>query len=88
METIKLRYDTVMKSLDQVQHALDSVNIPGPSSGALGQNKLEFTDKWLDREANIQKMVKQYMDVVYKNLEDTRANVELLKDQDEAMVKK
>lgn len=88
METIKLNYDFVMKALDQVQNTLDSVNIQGPSSSVLGQNKLDFTDKWLEREANIQKMVQQYVEVVCKNLDDTRANVELLQDQDEAMVNK
>jgi hypothetical protein len=88
MGTIKLNYVTVMKSLNDARYALETVNIQAPSSGSLGQNKLDFTERWLDREANIQKMVQQYVNVVQKNLEDTRANVELLKEQDEAMVRK
>ncbi|MDQ0217382.1 hypothetical protein ELQ35_07420 [Peribacillus cavernae] len=88
MGTIKLKYEEVMKTLEEVKNALDAVSMDSPAAGSLGQNSLDYTTKWLDREENIHKAVQQYMEVVKKNLEDTRANVELLKEQDEAMVKK
>ncbi|MBD1379640.1 YwqI/YxiC family protein [Metabacillus arenae] len=85
MGTIKLNHGQVMQQLDDVKRALDTLNLPAP--GALGQNKLNFTDGWLSREANLQKMVSEYMKVVQKNVEDTRSNVTSLKEQDEAVVR-
>jgi hypothetical protein len=46
---------------------------------------LEFTSKWIDRETNLEKVFEQYIKIVQKNVEDTRANIDLLKEQDEAI---
>jgi hypothetical protein len=88
MATIKLKHEIVMKTLDETKAALDFVILAEPSAGALGQNVLGYTKGWLEREKTIHLMVSQYVEIVRKNLEDTRANVDLLKEQDEAMVKK
>ncbi|MBM7691964.1 hypothetical protein JOC77_001374 [Peribacillus deserti] len=88
MQTIKLNFDAVMQQLDDIKHALGALNLPGPSAGSLGQNQLEFTATYLEREARIHKSMTEYIQVVQKNIEDTRANVELLKKQDEAIVNK
>ncbi|MCY8269966.1 YwqI/YxiC family protein [Bacillus sonorensis] len=87
-KTIKLNHKVVMKQLDQVKSALDSLSLNGPSAGSLGQNKLDFTKKWLEREETICDMVNQYKEAVYKNIEDTRSNVNSLKEQDEAIARK
>ena len=41
--------------------------------------------KWIDRETNLEKVFEQYIKIVQKNIEDTRANIDLLKEQDEAI---
>ncbi|MFC9597690.1 DUF5344 family protein [Peribacillus butanolivorans] len=46
---------------------------------------MEFTSKWIERETNLEKVFEQYIKIVQKNVEDTRANIDLLKEQDEAI---
>ncbi|QHZ45189.1 MULTISPECIES: YwqI/YxiC family protein [Bacillus] len=87
-KTIKLNHAAVMKQLDQVKSALDSLSLKGPSAGDLGQNNLDFTKKWLEREGTIHDMIKQYKEAVDKNIEDTRSNVDSLKEQDQAIARK
>ncbi|MFC0273111.1 YwqI/YxiC family protein [Metabacillus herbersteinensis] len=88
MATIRLDYEALTQKLDDVKRALDSLGIEGPSESSLGKNKLEFTDEWLEREENLHYFFTQYVSIVQKNLEDTRANITLLKEQDEAIVRK
>lgn len=85
MQTIKLQFHDVIQQLSETQRALDALNLPAPSAGALGKNELQFTKEWLEREENLHKMILEYMNVVTKNIEDTKANIEILKHQDEAI---
>jgi len=85
MKEIKLKHAEVVKQLNTVKSKLEAVKLPGPAS--VGQNHLNYTTKWKEREEKIHQMVEQYVKIVEKNLEDTRANVDLLKEQDEAMVR-
>ncbi|MDM5214544.1 YwqI/YxiC family protein [Peribacillus sp. RS7] len=85
MTTIKLNHPAVMKQVDQVKTALGTVTLGNLPAGELGSNKLEFTSKWIDRETNLEKVFEQYIKIVQKNVEDTRANIDLLKEQDEAI---
>ncbi|AZV44295.1 YwqI/YxiC family protein [Peribacillus asahii] len=87
MQKIKLDYSEVIQQLNNVKQALSELHLPSPSETELGQNQLKFTKEWLQREENLQKMVIQYMQAVQKNVEDTHANVDILKKQDEAIVK-
>lgn len=87
MQRIKLDYSEVIQQLNDVKQALSELHLPSPSEAELGQNQLTFTKEWLQREENLQKMVIQYMQAVQKNVEDTHANVDILKKQDEAIVK-
>ncbi|MGC4378121.1 YwqI/YxiC family protein [Fictibacillus sp. Mic-4] len=84
---VKLKYDVVMQKLNGVQKALDALTLPEPPSDLLGINELGFTTKWKEREGHLHKNVSEYKKVVLKNVEDTRANVDLLKKQDEAVVR-
>ncbi|KAB7705325.1 hypothetical protein F9802_14585 [Bacillus aerolatus] len=88
MGTIKLDHSAVVEQLEKVKTALNNIVLPEPSVESLGQNELDYTTKWKEREANIHKNILQYIEVVTKNIEDTRANVDLLKEQDEAIVNK
>ncbi|MDM5453780.1 YwqI/YxiC family protein [Peribacillus simplex] len=85
MTTIKLNHPAVTKQVDQVKKALGTVKLGNLPAGELGNNKLEFTSKWIDRETNLEKVFEQYIKIVQKNVEDTRANIDLLKEQDEAI---
>ncbi|MFB5282125.1 YwqI/YxiC family protein [Peribacillus sp. Hz7] len=87
MQNIKLDYSEVIQQLNDVKKKLSELHLPSPSETELGQNQLTFTKEWLQREENLQKMVIQYMQAVQKNVEDTHANVDILKKQDEAIVK-
>ncbi|MBU8580385.1 YwqI/YxiC family protein [Bacillus paralicheniformis] len=87
-KTIKLNHAAVMKQLEQVSSTLQAVSLKSPSAVALGRNNLDFTKKWLEREAEICNMVEQYKEAVRKNIEDTRSNVDTLKEQDEAIARR
>jgi hypothetical protein len=84
MTQIKLNHAEMMKQLDEIKRALDALVLEGPAN--VGQNKLDFTQKWQEREEMIHQFVSQYVTIVQKNVEDTRANVDSLKEQDEAIV--
>jgi hypothetical protein len=84
MTQIKLNHAEMMKQLDEIKRALDALVLEGPAD--VGQNKLDFTQKWQEREEMIHQFVSQYVTIVQKNVEDTRANVDSLKEQDEAIV--
>ena len=87
MVEIKLNYDAVMKELNEVKAALANVTIVIPQSSNLGENQLDFTNYWLEREARIHQLINEYVEVVEKNVEDTKANVRSLKEQDEAITR-
>ncbi|MFC7373506.1 YwqI/YxiC family protein [Fictibacillus iocasae] len=85
MQTIKLQFDEVTQQLSKTQRTLDAVSLPAPSESSLGRNQLQFTTQYLERENNLHKMVLDYIKAVTKNIEDTKANVEILKKQDQAI---
>ncbi|MBZ5750034.1 MULTISPECIES: YwqI/YxiC family protein [Metabacillus] len=87
MVEIKLNYDAVMKELNEVKSALANVTIATSQSSSLGENRLDFTTYWLEREARIHQLINEYVEVVEKNVEDTKANVRSLKEQDEAITR-
>ncbi|MCU9614790.1 YwqI/YxiC family protein [Caldibacillus lycopersici] len=83
MEQIKLDYFTVKKHLDLMNEQVNRISFTMPFEGDIGRNKLEFTDKWMDREAKFYSLLVQYKEILKKNLEDTYVSIELLKSQDE-----
>ncbi|MBK5441500.1 MULTISPECIES: YwqI/YxiC family protein [Peribacillus] len=85
MATIKLNHPAVTKQVNQVKTALGTVTLGNLPADELGKNKLEFTSKWIDREANLEKVFERYIKIVQKNVEDTQANIDLLKEQDDAI---
>ncbi|ALC83158.1 MULTISPECIES: YwqI/YxiC family protein [Bacillus] len=85
MTTIQLRSKEVLAKLNEIKNEIDALSLKGPSMSSLGDNKLDFTAKWRERETNIHELVSQYKEAVLKNLEDTRDNVNTLKEQDEAI---
>ncbi|WP_257348169.1 YwqI/YxiC family protein [Pseudalkalibacillus decolorationis] len=86
-QQIKLNHAVVMAKLGEVKSALESLQLAPPPSEQLGQNKLSYTDFWQEREQGIHKMIKEYISVVEKNIDDTKANVDSLKEQDEAITR-
>ncbi|MGE6203852.1 YwqI/YxiC family protein [Guptibacillus hwajinpoensis] len=84
---IKLNYSEVMTKLEEAMNAVQHLTLPEPSAGQLGRNKMNYTDAWINREQNLQRLLQDYMTVVQKNLEDTKANVDSLKEQDEAITR-
>jgi hypothetical protein len=87
MAEIKLNYETVMKELNEVKSALANVKITPPQASTLGENQLDFTKYWLERETRIHQLINEYVEIVEKNIEDTKANVRSLKEQDEAITR-
>ncbi|AOA56402.1 putative protein YwqI [Bacillus subtilis] len=86
MSEIKLKYDAVIKTLESVKDALADVSIG--AAGSNGKNKLDYTKKYHEREENIKTMLGDYKKAVQKNIEDTKDNVDSLKEQDEAIAVK
>ncbi|AIF42594.1 MULTISPECIES: YwqI/YxiC family protein [Virgibacillus] len=82
---IRLEIESVLSEIDDAKQALQEVQLTGASEDAYGKNRLNYTDQWLEREKNLEELLKQYMQVVEKNLADTVANVKTLKEQDEAI---
>ncbi|WP_147534941.1 YwqI/YxiC family protein [Bacillus marasmi] len=85
MNTIQLKHDEVMKRLTKVKEALAALALPNPNEQVLGNNKLDFADQWTSRETAIASNFASYIEIVSKNIEDTRSNVSSIKQQDEAI---
>ncbi|WP_147533664.1 YwqI/YxiC family protein [Bacillus marasmi] len=85
MSTIQVKHDEVMKRLTKVKEALAALTLPNPNEQVLGNNKLNFTDQWKTRESTISSDIASYIEIVAKNIEDTRSNVGSIKQQDEAI---
>lgn len=86
MSEIKLKYDTVIKTLESVKDALADVTIGVAGSQWKKQPRLH--EKYHEREENIKTMLGDYKKAVQKNIEDTKDNVDSLKEQDEAIAVK
>lgn len=84
-QEIKMEYSSVMRELGNAMQKLVVLTLPYINEGSLGKNQLEYTDQWLEREAHLKIFLESYMGVVQKNIEDTEANVTMLRDQDEAI---
>jgi len=87
MVTIKLNYEAVVKEINEADSALSSVKLTVPVSSDMGKNRLDFTAYFLEREKRIHQFMNDYVQIVGKNLEDTKANVRSLKEQDEAITR-
>ncbi|WP_338778772.1 DUF5344 family protein [Metabacillus sp. FJAT-52054] len=86
METlIKLKHADVVDQLNQISQTLEQLNLPLPSTELLGENKLRLTAEWIKRENEIHNMIEEYKRAVQKNIEDTRANIDYLREQDESI---
>ncbi|MCD7035551.1 YwqI/YxiC family protein [Metabacillus sp. GX 13764] len=85
MPEIKLNHAEVTGQLNNMKNALNALKLPSPSESAIGQNMLDFTEAWLDREENIHQLLSMYITAVEKNIEDTQSNIDSLKKQDEAI---
>ncbi|WP_113929472.1 YwqI/YxiC family protein [Bacillus sp. P14.5] len=86
-QQIKLNHAAVMAKLNDVMSSLQRLQINPPAEGQIGRNKLDYTDAWMQREQSIHQLLKEYITVVEKNVEDTKANVNTLKEQDEAITR-
>ncbi|MDL4840552.1 YwqI/YxiC family protein [Aquibacillus rhizosphaerae] len=87
MVRIKLNHAEIMRKLNQIQNTTRTLRLKTPPSSKLEDNRLEFTDKWEKREANLVQLIDEYVSIVEKNVVDTEANVTSLKDQDEAITR-
>ncbi|TYR81849.1 hypothetical protein FZC66_08485 [Priestia megaterium] len=85
MTSIKLNYEDVIKKLEAVEKAVGQLSMSELSD--LGKNALSTTSKWKEREKEVHTLVTTYTNALEKNVQDTKANVDLLKEQDEAMAR-
>ncbi|MBU5465787.1 YwqI/YxiC family protein [Virgibacillus sp. MSJ-26] len=84
---IKLDYEHVISTLENAEQALPPLFLSNVYEGINGANKLEFIEQWLEREEGIRELLNQYIEIVEKNIEDTKANVKTIKEQDEAITR-
>ncbi|QCS53009.1 DUF5344 family protein [Priestia flexa] len=85
MTSIKLNYEDVMQKLEDVETAIQKLSLPGNSG--VGDNNLSSTNEWKSQEEELGKLLKTYITALEKSVQDTKANVKLLKEQDEAIVR-
>ncbi|MBN8435040.1 YwqI/YxiC family protein [Priestia flexa] len=85
MTSIKLNYEDVMQKLEDVETAIQKLSLPGNSD--VGDNNLSTTNEWKSQEEELGKLLKTYITALEKSVQDTKANVKLLKEQDEAIVR-
>ncbi|OIK03630.1 hypothetical protein BIV59_22475 [Bacillus sp. MUM 13] len=85
-QEIKLKHDSVISQLSKTKTALEALTLNSPAKA--GSNTLDFTSHWKEREEQITELLKGYIAVVQKSIEDTKAGVDLLKHQDEAIIRK
>lgn len=83
MYEIELHKDAVDVRMDEAERALDRLSLPSPPSH--GKNHLAVTDAWQDGEVQVRKLLSAYIAGLHKNITDTRANINLLKRQDEVI---
>lgn len=85
MSTIQVKHDDIIRRLAKVKDALGTLHLPNSNQQALGKNRLNFTDLWKTREADIASDIAAYIEKVARNIADTRSNVDSIKQQDEAI---
>lgn len=85
MTMIKLRYEDVMQTLKDVEQTIKHLSLPDNLD--MGENVLDTTKEWKTSEADLGELLKTYITALEKSVDDTKANVDLLKEQDEAMVR-
>ncbi|RYL87265.1 DUF5344 family protein [Sporolactobacillus sp. Y61] len=83
MYKIELNDSVVKSRIDQAEQALSRLMPPG--SFSCGSNRLAATGAWREREQMLVRLLSAYLAGVQKNISDTRANVDLLKRQDEVI---
>lgn|SRR5699024_1741815 len=84
---IKLDYEHVISTLESANQALSPLFMTQVFEGINGQNKMEFIEAWLLREEIIRELLNQYVQIVEKNITDTKDNVKTIKEQDEAITR-
>lgn len=85
---IKMNFEEVAHVLDQMGESIALLKLPMVYNGINGQNQLEFLEEWTERESQIRSFLIQYIAIVEQSIADTKANAQLLKDQDEAIGRK
>ncbi|GGL43278.1 DUF5344 family protein [Sporolactobacillus putidus] len=83
MVQIELHHSVVSGRLDEAGQALGQLSLSALSG--LGKNQLVFTGEWQNEEQRIHRLLSAYREGVRKTIADTRANVDLLKRQDEVI---
>lgn len=85
MGTIQVKHNDIIKKLAKVNDALSALQFSNPNLQSLGNNSLDFTEQWKTREESIASDISNYINIVAKNIEDTRSNVDSIQQQDEAI---
>jgi hypothetical protein len=71
--------------LAKVKNSLDALHLPSPNYQSLGKNILDYAEHWKIRETAITRGLETYIQIVAKNIEDTRSNVDSIQQLDEAI---
>ncbi|MDA1476427.1 DUF5344 family protein [Bacillus sp. CLL-7-23] len=86
MTKIKLKHGIVMKKLNTVKKAVEDLELA--KKGSHGKNKLSYTTTYKSQEDSFINMLDGYKQIVQQNIKDVKGNVDLLKEQDEAIARK
>ncbi|WP_353947838.1 DUF5344 family protein [Sporolactobacillus sp. Y61] len=83
MGQIALNHGQVSGRLDEAKAAANQLSLKDPSGR--GSNRLAITTDWESKEAMVQQLLTIYIEGLQNNIADTKANVDLLKRQDEVI---
>lgn len=87
MTHIQLKHADAVAQIERMQTALNAVQLETFNPSDLGRNDSGISANFMDGEAYVEMLMNQYIELLQKNLLDTRANVDLLKRQDEAITR-
>lgn len=84
---IKMDFNAVVSELENARSALKPLKLSTVYTGINGLNKMQFIDEWIERENAIRSLLIEYMAIVEQNINDTKENVKMLKEQDESITR-
>lgn len=76
----------VVDRLNKTLNALNDISFSRPNYQLISKSKLEFTEEWFEREADLYSLFIQYKEIIRKNIEDAKLMVQLIPEQNESII--
>ncbi|MBM7542019.1 DUF5344 family protein [Amphibacillus cookii] len=87
MPTIQLNHQQVVAKIEQCKRDIEAFSVKAPPNSKLTGNHLNYAEQFKERERDINDLINIYLEVTMYNLEDTRANIDLIQEQDASIIR-